>query len=73
MFKVIFSSVPTSLTNSRPYLFLKMPISESQAGNLIRAINKNNKDAIRCAVNPNPVFNKVTNLPYRIIYDDHLR
>ena len=34
-----------------------MPISESEAGNLIRAINRNTKVAIRSAVDPNAIFN----------------
>ena len=55
--KSIFSSVLTSLTKSRPYLFLKTPISESEAGNLIRAINWNTKVAIRSAADPNAIFN----------------
>ena len=35
--KYNFSSALTSLMRSRPYLFFKTPISESEAGNLICA------------------------------------
>ena len=55
--KSIFSSALTSLTWSRQYLFLKRPISESEAGNPIRAINRNTKVAIRSTVDPNAIFN----------------
>ena len=47
----------TSLTKSQPYLFLKILISESEAGNLTCAINRNIKVAIRSAVDPNAIFN----------------
>ena len=54
--KLIFSSVLTSLTKSRPYLFLKTPIRKSEHGNLIRVMNRT-KVAIHSAVDPNAIFN----------------
>ena len=53
------SSVLTSLTKSRLYLFLKMPISEKEAGNLIHAINRNTKVVIRNALDTNNVINSI--------------
>ena len=36
-----------------------MPISEKEAGNLIRAINRNTKVAIRNAVDPNAKIDSI--------------
>ena len=51
-----FSTVLTSLTKSQPYLSFKMPISEKEAGNLIRAVNRNTKVAIRNTVDTNAIM-----------------
>ena len=53
----------TSLTKSRPYLFFKMPVSEKETGNLIRAINRNSKDAIH-----NAVVNDINNSMKPVIF-----
>ena len=52
-----FSSVLLSLTKSEPYFSLKTPFNESEAGNLICAINKNTKVLMCGAVDPNAIIN----------------
>ena len=57
--KFNFFNVLTSLTKLRPYLFLKTRISEQEAGNLIRAIKRNTKIAIRSAADRNAIISSI--------------
>ena len=55
--KYNFSIFLTLLAKLRPCLFFKMSISESEAGSLIREMNRNIKVAIRSAVAAKIIIN----------------